>query len=202
MPKRINHTIELKDAQYYYLKNLYNDIEFIEAIERVKATLKNKHGRDVSLLFDANYTLDQEDRGRIEELQRLFTVDNWSLAWFADGQYSNTGYIKPFSPVIVAEDDRLMLEITPDMKFEHLRLLWKWIELAQKKLPSYKGKTKAPAYPDLIYAVHKERRYGATFRRVFELYLKGELPGWEGKATQFKDQESLERYYQRYKPGT
>ena len=53
----------------------------------------------------------------------------------------------------------------------------------------------------LIYAIHKARWRGLTFKQVFELYQAGMLDCYSDKVTnQFSSEDSLERYYNKYKP--
>lgn len=53
----------------------------------------------------------------------------------------------------------------------------------------------------LVYAIHRARIKGLTFRNIFELYQEGGLPGYANMPTNnYSSEDSLERYYNKYKP--
>jgi hypothetical protein len=61
-------------------------------------------------------------------------------------------------------------------------------------------KEKPPQETDLIYAIFKARKQN-TFTWIFDKYREGSLPLYKGSTTQFKSSDSLERYYDKYKPN-
>lgn len=96
----------------------------------------------------------------------------------------------------------IYIRIEPHTTISDVQSIWPMVE-AMKSIAheSYRPtKKKLPENPRLIYAVFKSRLKGLTYREVFNLYQQQKLPGYNGIPSQFKDEESLERYYQKYKP--
>lgn len=72
--------------------------------------------------------------------------------------------------------------------------------LTQRKHSNTK-KRKPPENPELLYAIFKARSKSNTFSQIFTMYSTGQLPHYLGSTGQFKSEDSLERYYSKYKPG-
>ncbi|USN96468.1 MAG: hypothetical protein H6797_05390 [Candidatus Nomurabacteria bacterium] len=59
---------------------------------------------------------------------------------------------------------------------------------------------RAPEQPALIYSIFTQRRQGKHWGEIFKMYQNGTLPGYEGSASQYTHQKSLEAHYNRYRP--
>lgn len=80
--------------------------------------------------------------------------------------------------------------------------LLQWYKKNRLNLEKNKSKRKDPEHTELLYAIHKARHQTTplTYKQIFKLYENGNLPRYSKKTKPFKDEESLERYYQKYKP--
>jgi len=92
--------------------------------------------------------------------------------------------------------------LTFDITITKAEFIEFWNEFAVFR-DAFIGKTntkrKPPENHELIYAVFKAKKK-LTFREIFELYTVGKLPFYKGSPNQYKSEESLERYYNKFKP--
>lgn len=77
-------------------------------------------------------------------------------------------------------------------KFEQMRVRLFPVRLSRRRVAEQ---------PDLIYAIFKCRQRNLSFREIFTLYSTGAIPGYNGSISQYKDEDSLEKYYQANKPA-
>lgn len=81
--------------------------------------------------------------------------------------------------------------------------IWKFLQWYREKrlFISRTTKRKPPENGQLIYAVFKARQKSppTTFREIFRQYQNKELPLYNGSRS-LKSEDSLERYYNKYKP--
>lgn len=62
------------------------------------------------------------------------------------------------------------------------------------------SRRRSPENTQLIYAIFKARKRGKKFSEIFELYQTKQLDQYKKSSTQFSSSDSLERYYNKYKP--
>ena len=95
---------------------------------------------------------------------------------------------------------QIIIKMDPTItKAEYLEA-WTIVKGLQQSLYKLPGtKRKPPENTDLLYAVFKARK-SHTFREIFEMYSTGTLKNYSGSTGQFKSEEALQRYYDRYKP--
>lgn len=202
MARKATANIELKDAEYWHRFYLYKDQDFVEATDSLQRKMNSKYGGYISLNLSSDL-FDEQDKATIEKVQTKYGVTNEALVWFTDGGYAKSGFVQPHSPLLEIEEDYIKLVIFPNTKLSHVRDFWSWIENAQKDLPGYKGKSKSPKYPDLIYAIHRARRDGKTFKQIAMLFDHEQLQGVDysnGVLQRFNGEEDLEKYYRLYQP--
>ena len=205
MTRKATHTIELKDADYWHRFYLYQDQEFIDAASSLRQKMNKKYGGHISLSLDMGGLVTDDDKEQILSLQKKYGITNEGLIWFVEGNYKRTGFVKPHSPLLEIDEEYIKLVIFPDTKLRHVRDFWAWIEIAQKNLPGYKGKSKEPKYPSLIYAIHRERRKTkpTPFAEIARLFDAQKLEGIDyssGILQRFNGEEELEKYYRLYEP--
>jgi hypothetical protein len=68
------------------------------------------------------------------------------------------------------------------------------------KYDESKVRKRSCEHPELVYAVFKARQKKMTFREIFDRYSNKELLLFSGNSNVFKSEDSLERYYRKYKP--
>lgn len=102
------------------------------------------------------------------------------------------------------KESQVVIRIDPGFTQADFMRIWHDIERDAPELVADKNKRRrGPENHRLIYAVFKARQRGMTFKAIFRAYAEGELAYYtSGNRTQFKDEDTLERFYGLYKPGT
>jgi len=103
------------------------------------------------------------------------------------------------APAVYKEDNEVVIRINATMRFEDIKNAYPYIRQLQSKLPGYKLRNRSKAHPDLIFAIYKQRLSGKTFKDIYALYEKNELPRYDGD-NRIIGEEALARMYRKFKP--
>lgn len=206
---------EHKTTSEWHTFWVFEDKEFISEVSNLvkwqdEAIAKYGVGK-------ANYYKSDEHtefKKRSKDLANKFALkrDDVSRFIMENRSYEYSMY-KPFNsfstPIFSISGDDKEFEVTfpGNITYEDYISSWKQIvefRANHKGFESIKpGRRRAPDNTQLIYAIFKARIRGLKFREIFKLYENGILPYYEGKSNiQYKDEDSLESYYQKYKPIT
>ena len=105
------------------------------------------------------------------------------------------------------EDDEVIVAIPNTIKRDEYLAAWPEVkDMLQRETPPVPQdiatqRNRGADNPQLIYAIYKARKQSKTFSEIFSLYEKGELSMYSGKSKhQYNSEDTLERYYNKYKP--
>jgi len=119
----------------------------------------------------------------------------------------SNGFIDSKIELVGKQKNHAVLAVYFSPEITHKEYLESWLlitNILKKKdmeLPTRNTRRRAPDDTRLIYAIFKSRCNGLTFKRIFTLYQQGRLPLYLNSPTnQFSSEDSLESYYQKYKP--
>jgi len=134
-----------------------------------------------------------------KEISDKYSITQQAIDIFLHGYYHVKdwpagGYVD----LMESSADSIILKLDPSITYKEYVALWKEVQ-SDKQVEKNTKRRRNPEYPGLIYAVFKARA-SLTFREIFELYTSGNLPLYHGSLSQFGDEDSLERYYNKYKP--
>jgi len=176
---------DFKGARDWHIYYVYNDPDFIEEINRLDlASDRDKEYEKIAESFAIN-------------IQDVFFFD-MSRILYTEKNVARKGIITPDFV-----NKKMMLTFDFTMTKAELMELWEEFEGLRKGLArAVRAKRKPPEYPELIYAIFKARKTGRTFKDIYGVYSRNELPHYSGATTRFQGEEDLERYYNRYKPVT
>jgi hypothetical protein len=228
--KTSKDNVDVELRRHKHLQSTYNDGDFINAIDTLRAKLLAKYGEHVSFQIDS--TKDNSDNQKIIALADKWVMSIADLAYFADG-YSGRATPPPPSkgrvtitesgkkrikvlpvshPVVKAVKDikittstngkKVIVEIGPYATRADLLASWSGVKFAQELLYGERKRKPAENY-ELIHAIFKARMKGKNFLAIHSLYSFDKLPGYKkelGHTKRFTDHQSLERYYDRHKP--
>lgn len=167
--------------------------------------------KDVSLLNTPGVT-GKEYKSKLHALRSKYGITEGEFVAVAVGLHAQGTFDFPFT-YIDGDEDSVTVKISKEVKRNEYISAWPEIK---EMLTSYVGygdgtsinikqsKTRVRAADDtqLIYAVFKARKSGLTFRQIYRLYQDGKLPCYVEKPTnQFSSEDSLERYFNKYKPA-
>lgn len=185
-------TPDFSNAFEWHVYYVYNDPEFKESCEEL-ARLKYPDPKFVKL------------RDKISEKFCInpFFVNRYLNGGSADPELWSWDRKAPSFAWIKGHGDGCyyFIELTmhAHVKREDFIDMWKSVAKEKKKL-GYSLRKKPPENPSLIYAIFKSRESN-SFKEIYHLYSSGSLPNYTGSTGQYIDQESLERYYNKYRPG-
>ena len=173
----------LKSARYWHVYYVYKDKDFVKACKAIDKTnepyVRHKIAKD-------------------------FSITPWDVFYYETSKIIYLGHnIKrngemTFDPKQKKYILKFDFEITKSEFMEY----WEMFARIRKTfVGELKVKRKPPENPELIYAIFKARKKH-TFRRIFEMLSNGKLPSYSGSPNQFKSEDALERYYNKYKPAT
>lgn len=104
-------------------------------------------------------------------------------------------------------DKTITIRFSQDITRQEYEQNWVFLRWYRDRVlhitPPVSKKQKAPENTKLLYAIFRARngKKPTTFREIFRNYQDGKLPYYEGGGnTAFKSEDSLEAYYQKYKP--
>jgi hypothetical protein len=171
---------DFKSAKDWHVYHVYNDPEFINDFN--KLDIEKDDTKDIR----KKYAITGYD---------LFFFDIRNILYLEKNVESKGGLT--FDPRIKK------YVLTFDATITKSEFLECWKEFADFRddfIGKPNSKRKPPVNDTLIYAIFKARKK-LTFAEIFELYSVGRLPLYKGSSDQFKSEDSLERYYDKYKPG-
>lgn len=103
------------------------------------------------------------------------------------------------SPYVSIEGDKVIVRLGANTRLSDIKQMFWQIEELQRQLPDRQERNKPQERPDLVFAIYKQRLAGKTFKVIYDLYERGELPGYDG-APGFNSEENLVKMYKRFKP--
>lgn len=195
---------------------VYEDPEFQAAIKELRSKLEKHYYKGISLetsRFDTHILPD--DRIPIKKVADEFYISLEDLAFYADGSYDEEfiGFGKDYTHdggyklIDVAEHEiRPVYVIGRYTSLEDIIEEWRYVRAMADFQYSIFGhddntrRKRSPNYPELIYAVFKARKKKKTYGQIFRDYSDGTLEMYSGNNSVFNSEDSLERYYRKYKP--
>lgn len=157
-------------------------------------------------------TVEQAEKLMGETIKE-YGITDFEFGVIQTGLHSQGAFDYPFRHVD-SEDDSLVLKIPRNITKEDYIAAWDELVYILRPVEYedpfadervvIKEKSKRRRPPDdtkLVYAVHRARIKGLTFREIFENYQNGTLACYENMPTNnYSSEDSLERYYNKYKP--
>jgi len=104
-------------------------------------------------------------------------------------------------PSVTLEDNQVVIRLNGSMKLSDIKTAYPQIKEMQQKLPDYKQRNRSKNDPMLIFAIHKKRLEGMSFREIYALYESGKLEGYTG-SIDIIGEENLARNYRKFLPAT
>ncbi len=145
-----------------------------------------------------------------KKLARKYAVTLEEIDWYLGPLYPtfeldrNSDAAKPFQVVHNTDYDKqyVYIRFRKNITKEDYMMSWDLIMSRFKKMPDYKSKNKLPEEYGIVYAIFKARlqKPRPSFSEIFIKYQNGELEGFNEHTNYFSSKDSLERYYNRYKP--
>lgn len=206
-----------KTAEDWHIYFVYTDNEFIEEVEKINKKHR-KWAEDSGEKHPSGIPKFPKSKKREANKDWKFICDKYAVSdsditFFVQGGFGGgwdkktmamndvNAKVEENMGFVYEEDGRMIVELESYITYQRYHDLWKNVLEHKKKLLT-KPRRRAPESPKLIYAVFKARKKGLSFPELFRLYSSGKLPYFRGSTNQFKDEESLERYYDKYKPDT
>ena len=189
-----------KDSWHHYHTLLFQDPEFIEEANQLKIYLAAKYPNIISVGVYSDELLqsmevEDADISKIHALASEYLTDADILSNYLSGFYIN-GRINPKMVATSMTDDGLIqVQFSPDIDRKEYHAAWKRIK---EMKPDQTSLVRGPDNWPLLYAIHKARRHGDTFRQIFALFEAGDLYGYKGRTTQHKSEDELEKYFRLY----
>jgi len=171
---------DFKSAIDWHIYHVYNDPDFINDFNKLD--------------------IDEDDT---REIRKKYAITGFDLLFF---DVRNIIYLEKnveSKSGLTFNHNIKKYVLTFDMTITKSEFLEFWNEFAAFRdtmIGKPSTKRKPPENHELIYAVFKARKK-LTFPEIFELYSAKQLPLYSGSCNQYKNEESLERYYNKYKPG-
>ncbi len=177
-------------AQDWHKYYVYNDSDFASDIKALKAfeaqTNPTHNVSEIKMAIAKKYKIKASDV-QMYILGEILYFDHTTSSAGLDMDFEKREFAIHFGPKTTRVE---MLEQWH--KFEQIRAALFPIKQSKRK-PTYQ--------PGLVYAIFKCRQRDLTFREIYKLYSTGTLPGYKGSDNQYKDEDSLEKYYQANKPS-
>ena len=201
-----------------YLPHVYRvfeDPDFQKDTGDLRSLFEDLYYKDVSLTVEyEDEHLLLEDKLVIKELANKYMITLDDLGAYADGYYedgvTNIGRrLEEFGGFRIVEIDgyhRPVYVIGTKTSLKTIKRDWPYVREARHDFlrgsTNQNGLTrsKSPDNPDLIFAIFKARLINNKFSDIFSAYENRKLAGFSGSHSQFKNEESLERYYRKYAP--
>jgi len=188
----------------YHLRSVLNDPEFRKEVQ----ALNDKH-EELALSSGEKY---QNGLAKFPELYEKtaslewsaisdkYHIDDLTISIYLHGYYYDEHWpVGGYVNLLESSTDSIILNLNASVTYKEYVALWK---VVQKHKSNYgtNQRRRNPENTELIYAIYKARKK-LTFRAIFGLYSSGNLPFFHGSSSQYKDEDSLERYYDKYKPA-
>lgn len=178
-----------RTARDWHLHHVYNDSDFNDDIDALKALLKAG-------------AADQEIQSLKEQVASSFAITVGDIDLFMLGGIIPLAHQERTATMSVdLNTGEFVLRFQPNTTRAELLETWNEFEKFRNSTSSpAASKRKPPESPSLIYAIFRARQRNNTFREIYALYTSGQLPGYTGSREQFNSEDSLERYYNKFKP--
>jgi hypothetical protein len=193
-----------KSVREWHVYHVYNDPEFIEATQKL-----NEHFLDkVDAAHDKPAGFTPHEEATIAKLAADYAISPYDIEQYQTGLFLQGILNTDQSYYDVSYDatqDKIYIGISPDFRKADMDKLWGVVEELRVNIgrSANSARRRPPLNHALLYAVFKARQQGKTYRQIYDLYDEGKLPYYIGKwARQFSSEESLERYYRKYRPDT
>lgn len=137
---------------------------------------------------------------RIAKLAADFALPLDDAVFFINGNEEAIEQGGPRQVKLAVDGDGINIRISNKASRQEVNTVITYI--FKEIMPTFKNhkqKSKPPENYDLVYAVFRARSKGMKFSEIYELYRNGALPLYNRENKRY-DEESLERYYRRYKP--
>ena len=181
-PKR-----DFKTAFEWHLYHVFNDPDFIKAGKQLR---ERPHDSEAQIELAEKYHV---NKFHVIAFLEEFKDKDWIVV--------NSLDLSPLYSIEVIDfesDQFINISLYPHVTQKSFLELWDEIAKAKKQL-DVKTRYRPPENHALVYAVFKARKR-FKFSEIFKLYSEGKLPGYKGSTIQYTSEDSLERYYNKYKP--
>ncbi len=204
------------DKYTLHVYQVFKDLDFQKDVKALRKSLEQLYYKDISLITSYNDDhLLMDDKRLIKNLADKYCIDLMDLGIYADGLFDNgmlfgnhESMYGGLSYEYVDSTHYFCYKIGPKTTLEQIVKDWPLIremrqlvyELYVGKPIKIKTKSKSPQNPELIYAIFKARSKNIKFSEIFKTYQNGKLYEGQQNSNQFNSEDSLERYYRKYKP--
>jgi hypothetical protein len=189
----------LRSGRDLHVSYVYQDPEFREAMDSLNREFN---------IYPGPHIGSTEGIGkRMDAIMQLFCIEDSDIDFYIEGKFLPIAVNRDTNYDILFDNNVGIwnIRVKPGITKAEFDEAWNIIEY--DKLALHNGripKNKPSEEPDLIYAIFKarSRKQPLTFREIFELYEKGNLPYYKSEPrSRFKSEDSLERYYNKHKPN-
>lgn len=188
-----------------HVYHVFNDPDFQRGVEKLRKMTESAYYKNITFSLTEDHLLDG-DKATIKEFAERWCITPSDLWIYADGLY-DAGYPYGSNPdeadgLIQSGYHGLCYKIGPHTTIEQIVDSWDYIKAVREDYYGKKDtKRKAPVNHQLVFVVFKaKQKDGLTFTEIFRRYQDGELEGYNGSSNQYKSKDSLERYYNKYRP--
>lgn len=199
---------KIEDAYLLHKKLVFDDPEFKTKIDSIKSsfTKSTKKRRQTGVLHQTiglpSNPFSAEQLKEITELVANFGVSSQDIIHYINGLTGASSV--PVDRVAVEYSQKLGLyiRIAPGATKSEIESAVENIDDMMEMVYGHsKPMHKPPQNYKLVYAVFRARMKNKKFSEIYAMYEKGGLPLYNG-ARSLKSEDSLERYYRKYKPKT
>jgi hypothetical protein len=96
----------------------------------------------------------------------------------------------------------VFVTVSKDAKLKDLTSSWDEIVDARKSVGAFPEIDRGTYNPGLVYAMFRARSKGLTFKKIYDLYQSKNLPLYNGSNKSYDNEDSLQAFYDKYKPTT
>lgn len=193
---------EPKTKEHWHVYWVINDPEFKKEAFAANDYSRAKYWKEKGIV-KRTAEHKSEDQRIVDELRKKYCISQEALDKYWAFDQMRGDFDEPLiSSEVDSGSDSIVVRFRSDITRDDYVASWNDIQ-RHLKLHGYKtsnNRRKPPQETKLIYAIFKARQRGNTFNQIFWQYQQGNLPGYSGSSTQFISEDSLERYYRKYKP--
>lgn len=197
--------LESNSRYKLHVYHVFNDPDFQRGVEKLRKIIEDAYYKDITFNLTADH-LYEGDKETLKEFAERWCITPSDLWTYADGLY-DAGYSYGSNPeeadgLIQSGYHGLCYRIGPYTTIEQIVNSWGYIKAVREDYYGKKDtKKKAPVNHLMVFVIFKLRQKdGLTFTEIFRKYQDGDLVGYNGSTTQYKSKDSLERYYNKYRP--
>ena len=172
---------DFKTARDWHIYHVYNDPEFIEDFK-----LLNKfEPAKASAVLAKKYNITSYDVFFFDIRQTLYLAKNVEKKYIITPDFANKKFV---------------FDVDLNISKAEYQEMWNEFSSVRNYLGGEpKTKRKPPENHELVYALFKSRM-NHTWPEIYEIAVKGKLPGYKGVIPKYMDEDKLAEFYNKYKP--